>query len=131
MKRNENFWSYRLHKLGTLKVLRTDRRTDGRMDGQTDGRTDGRSGPTTRPAFAKATQVKIILPAIIKHMLHQFRSVASLALYQMEFYTNHKKTSIRVPVHVSSINRSLFKIYLCAVGMGGGQIRTSTAKKTC
>ena len=62
MKRNENFWSYRLHKLGTLTVLRTDRRTDGRTDGQTDGRTDrrtdGRSGPTTRPAFAKATQVK-------------------------------------------------------------------------
>ena len=28
--------------------------------GRTDGRTDGRSGPTTRPAFAKATQVKII-----------------------------------------------------------------------
>ena len=25
----------------------------------TDGRPDGRSGPTTRPAFAKATQVKI------------------------------------------------------------------------
>ena len=49
MKRNKNFWSYRLHKLGTPKVLRTDRRTDGR--------TDGRSGPTTRPAFAKATQV--------------------------------------------------------------------------
>ena len=42
MKRNENFWSYRLHKLGTPKVLRTD----------------GQSGPTTRPAFAKATQVK-------------------------------------------------------------------------
>ena len=39
IKRNENFWSYRLHKLGTPKVLRTD-------------------GPTTRPAFAKATQVK-------------------------------------------------------------------------
>ena len=50
MKRNENFWSYRLHKLGTPKVLRTD--------GQTDGRPDGRSGPTTRPDFAKATQVK-------------------------------------------------------------------------
>ena len=31
---------------------------DGRTDGQTDGRPDGRSGPTTRPAFAKATQVK-------------------------------------------------------------------------
>ena len=30
----------------------------GRTDGQTDGQTDGRSGPTTRPAFAKATQVK-------------------------------------------------------------------------
>ena len=62
MKRNENFWSYRLHKLGTPKVLRTDGRTDRRMDGRTDGRTDGRpdgrSGPTTRPAFAKATQVK-------------------------------------------------------------------------
>ena len=24
IKRNENFWSYRLHKLGTPKVLRTD-----------------------------------------------------------------------------------------------------------
>ena len=35
MKRNENFWSYRLHKFGTPKVLRMD----GRMDGQ--------SGPTT------------------------------------------------------------------------------------
>ena len=39
-----------------------DRRTDGRTDEhtneRTDGRTDGRSGPTTRPAFAKATQVK-------------------------------------------------------------------------
>ena len=46
MKRNKKFWSYRLHKLGTPKVLRTDRRTDGR------------SGPITRPAFAKATQVK-------------------------------------------------------------------------
>ena len=31
---------------------------DGQTDGQTDGRTTGRSGPTTRPAFAKATQVK-------------------------------------------------------------------------
>ena len=50
MKRNENFWSYRLHKLGTPKVLRTD--------GQTE---DRRSGPTTRPAFAKATQVKMRL----------------------------------------------------------------------
>ena len=49
MKRNKNFWSYRLHKLGTPKVLGTD------------GRTDGRSGPITRPAFAKATQVKIKL----------------------------------------------------------------------
>ena len=54
MKRNENFWSYRLHNLGTPKVLRTDGQTDGR----TDRRTAGRSGPTTRPAFAKATQVK-------------------------------------------------------------------------
>ena len=50
MRRNENFLSYRLHKLGTPEVLRTD--------GQTDGRPDGRSGPTTRPAFANATQVK-------------------------------------------------------------------------
>ena len=49
MKRNENFWSYRLHKLGTPKVLRTD----GRMAGQ--------SGPTTRPAFAKVMQVKNIV----------------------------------------------------------------------
>ena len=31
---------------------------DGRTDGQMDGRSDGRSGPTTRAAFAKATQVK-------------------------------------------------------------------------
>ena len=47
MKRNENFWSYRLQELGTPKVLRTDRWMDGR------------SGPITRPAFAKATQVKM------------------------------------------------------------------------
>ena len=38
------------HKLGTSKVLRMDR--------QVDGRTDGRNGPNTRPAVAKATQVK-------------------------------------------------------------------------
>ena len=25
MKRNKNFWSYRLHKIGTPKVLRTDK----------------------------------------------------------------------------------------------------------
>ena len=30
---NENFWSYRLHKLGTPKVLRTDGRTDRQTDG--------------------------------------------------------------------------------------------------
>ena len=42
--------SYRLHKLGTPKVLLTDERTDRR--------TKGPSGPTTRPAFAKVTQVK-------------------------------------------------------------------------
>ena len=58
MKRNKNFWSYRLHKLGTPKVLRTDGRTDRRTDERTDRQTDGRSGPITRPAFAKATQVK-------------------------------------------------------------------------
>ena len=50
IKKNENFWSYRLHKLGTLKCF-------GRTDTRTDGQTDDRSGPTTRPAFAKATQV--------------------------------------------------------------------------
>ena len=43
MKRNETFRSYRLHKHGTPKMLRTDRR----------------SRPTARPAFAKATQEKI------------------------------------------------------------------------
>ena len=31
---------------------------DRLTDRLTDGQTDGRSGPTTRPAFAKATQVK-------------------------------------------------------------------------
>ena len=39
------------------------RQTNGRTDEQTNGektdeQTDGRSGPTTGPAFAKATQVK-------------------------------------------------------------------------
>ena len=38
MRRKENFLSYRLHKLGTPKVLRTDGRTE---DGRTAGRTDG------------------------------------------------------------------------------------------
>ena len=37
---------------------RTDGRTDRRTDGRTDGRPDARSGPTIRPAFAKAMQVK-------------------------------------------------------------------------
>ena len=50
----------------------------GRTDGQTDGRPDGRSGPTTRPAFAKATQVTmnkrkcnttISLPISVKHII--------------------------------------------------------------
>ena len=50
IKRNESFWSYRLHKLGTPKVLRKDRQRNGQKGGW--------SGPTTRPAFAKATQVK-------------------------------------------------------------------------
>ena len=55
MKRIEDFWSYRLHKLGTPKVLRTG----GQTDGMTDGHTDAGSGSTTRHAFAKATHVKI------------------------------------------------------------------------
>ena len=33
---------------------------DGWMDGCMDILTDGRSGPTTRPALAKATQVKLM-----------------------------------------------------------------------
>ena len=47
MKRNKNFGSYRLHNFGTPKVLRMDEQTDGR------------SGPTSRPTFAKGTQVKM------------------------------------------------------------------------
>ena len=50
IKKNETFWSYRLHKLGTLKCF-----------GRTDRQTDEQSGPTTRPAFAKVTQVMILL----------------------------------------------------------------------
>ena len=42
-----------------LVPLKCCGQTDGRTDRRTDRRTDGRSGPTTRPAFAKATQVKI------------------------------------------------------------------------
>ena len=48
---------------------RTDERTNKQMNeqtnGQTDGRTDGRRGPTTRPAFAKATQVKRVKKSIL------------------------------------------------------------------
>ena len=40
-------------------MLRTDGRTDEWKNKQTNEGTDGRTGPTTRPAFAKATQVKI------------------------------------------------------------------------
>ena len=66
MKRNKNFWSYRFHKLGTPKVLKTD----GETDGQTDGQTDGRSGPTTKPAFAKATQVEISLLLVLSQYVN-------------------------------------------------------------
>ena len=59
MKRNENFWSYRLHKLGTPKVLWRDRRTDGL------------SGPTTRPALANATQLKISWQQIVNLLNHE------------------------------------------------------------
>ena len=45
-----------------LVPLKCCGRTDGRTDRRTDGRTDGRSGPTTRPAFAKATQVISVFP---------------------------------------------------------------------
>ena len=42
IKKNENFWSYRLHKLGTLKCFGwMDRRMDGQTDIETDNRTDG------------------------------------------------------------------------------------------
>ena len=61
MERNKNFWSYRLHKLGTPKVFRTD------------GRTDGRSGPITRPAFAKATQVTSVDSSVNILMQHKHR----------------------------------------------------------
>ena len=40
IKKSENFCSYRLHKLGTLKYFG---QTDGRMDRPTDGRTDDRT----------------------------------------------------------------------------------------
>ena len=40
---NENCWSYRLHKLGTPKVLQTDGRTDGRTNENTNERTDRRT----------------------------------------------------------------------------------------
>ena len=43
-------------------MLRTDEWTDER----TDGRTDKRSGPTTRPAFANATQVKLV-PVVVQN----------------------------------------------------------------
>ena len=40
-------------------MLQTDGQVGERTDGRAGGRIDGRSGPTNRPAFAKATQVKI------------------------------------------------------------------------
>ena len=54
IKSNENCWSHRLRKLGTPKVLQTDRRTDKWTNRRG-------SGPITRATFARATQVKIIL----------------------------------------------------------------------
>ena len=44
-------------KLLELQITQT-RHPKSVADRRTDGQTDGRSGPTTRPAFAKATQVK-------------------------------------------------------------------------
>ena len=44
----------------------TNERTNKQTNGQTEGGTDGRSGLTTRPALAKATQVKIKLGQRIK-----------------------------------------------------------------
>ena len=43
------------------------------MDGRTD-ESDGRSGPTTRPAFAKATQVKKVISQLrLGYTLNEYR----------------------------------------------------------
>ena len=41
-----------------------------RTDALTDGRTDGQTGPITRPAFAKATQVKTKYSPNIMHLVN-------------------------------------------------------------
>ena len=47
---------------------------DGQTNKQTDRPMDGRIGPTTRPAFAKATQVKkvSIYYKVLKSLLNQY-----------------------------------------------------------
>ena len=50
----------------------------GRTDGRADGRTDGRSGPITRPAFAKATQVKNRRADTILVLITSLRSKGSV-----------------------------------------------------
>ena len=85
MKRNKNFWSCILHKLGTPKMLRTD--------GQTLVRTDGRSGPSTRPAFAKATQVKYF---VLNHKTYSLDN-------WYEVCSNHTLVFATTPSHKSLI----------------------------
>ena len=58
----------------------TDGQTDGRTDRRTDERTDGRSGPTTRPAFAKATQVKNVARKRIHYLYEGWIESMSLGI---------------------------------------------------
>ena len=73
-------------------MLRTDRRTDEHTNERTDRRTDGRSGPTTRPAFAKATQVtKSYFTAQISE---SFDKIQNLLIKLCQFNGNIIKVSL-------------------------------------
>ena len=77
--------------------------------GRTDRQTDGRSGPTTRPAFAKVTQVKrfFLLPLNLRER-YKVRSAVQSFLQQAQHYDISILNSILLCFHIDflAITRS-------------------------
>ena len=66
-------------------------------------RTDGRSGPTTRPAFAKATQVKntIINSILVRAIIWYFRNY-SMCVQTVLLQSNISGIYCTLPIHFGS-----------------------------
>ena len=66
-----------------------------------DGWTDGRSRPITRPAFAKATQVKIVFDWDVKNQIKQTKKHGKVYLNMMSMNNLYMGQLISSSIHTS------------------------------